>query len=152
MSKTEQQPISTRMPPVAIEYDYGTKGERRTKHFEDANKAKRFFAAKDRAGKNPTVLKAEADAGGESAAVTNDAKPAQPDTTEAKQPATPGVKRTKTRPFLAGKIIAKHGHEVGVTDAMVAELDQMYGKANKAESQFCLRNAWHAIRGYRDSK
>jgi len=39
--------ISDRLPAVKVEYDYGTKGERRTKEFEDANEGKKFFTAKD---------------------------------------------------------------------------------------------------------
>jgi len=54
----------------------------------------------------------------------------------------------RTRPYLAGTIIAKHGLAAGVTDAMVAELDEAYGKPNPTESQFCLKNAFHSARGY----
>lgn len=49
--------ISGRMPPVAVEYD-GAKGQRVTKQFADAYAARRFYAAKHRAGKNPRVRKA----------------------------------------------------------------------------------------------
>lgn len=65
-----------------------------------------------------------------------------------KKAAIPGVRATITRPFLAGQIIKKHGRKAGVTEAMVTELDEIYGKANPAESMFTLRNAWHAIRGF----
>lgn len=60
----------------------------------------------------------------------------------------PGVRTTRTRPYLAGAIIAKHGLTAGVTPAMVAELDETYGKPNPRESQFCLKNAWHACRAF----
>ena len=60
----------------------------------------------------------------------------------------PGVRPGRTRPYLAGQIIAKHGLAAGVTDAMVAELDAAYGKANASESRFCLKNAHHSARGY----
>jgi hypothetical protein len=64
-------------------------------------------------------------------------------------PKTPGVRETRTRPFLAGIVIREAGGlEKGVTDAMVQKLDKLYGKENPAESQFCLKNAWHAIRGF----
>ncbi len=62
--------------------------------------------------------------------------------------ATPGVRKTRTRPFLAGVLIKQHGVKAGVTDEMVTELNEMYGKVNDAESMFTLRNAWHAIRGF----
>lgn len=71
-----------------------------------------------------------------------------------KEPAeakTPGVRETATRPYLAGKVIAKHGLENGITPEMVAELDNMYPKANEAESFGRLRNAWHVIRGFQDA-
>ena len=78
--------------------------------------------------------------------------------TSAKQPATaktevaaaavppeatkvPGVRPMRTRPYLAGLIIARHGIAAGVTNAMVAELDEAYGKANPTESTWCLKNA-----------
>lgn len=60
----------------------------------------------------------------------------------------PGVRNSRSRPYLAGLIIKKHTRDAGITDVMVKELDAAYGKENPAESLFCLRNAWHAIRGY----
>lgn len=77
-----------------------------------------------------------------------------------KGPVIPGVRETITRPYLAGVIIAKAAgskakadlYKVGVTEEMVAELDKAYGKPNPAESTFCLRNAWHAIRGFNFGK
>lgn len=69
---------------------------------------------------------------------------------EPKAPSIPGVRETKTRPYLAGVIIAKHGMDAGITEAMAAELDTAYGKKNPTESLFCLRNAWHAVRGHAD--
>jgi outer membrane biosynthesis protein TonB len=67
---------------------------------------------------------------------------------EPKKASTTGVREVVTRPYLAGQIIAKYGLAAGVTDDMVSELDDAYGKVNPAESLFTLRNAWHAIRGY----
>lgn len=61
-----------------------------------------------------------------------------------------GVRATVTRPYLAGKIIAEYGINVGITDEMAKRLDEEYGKANPSESMFALRNAWHAIRGFND--
>jgi hypothetical protein len=61
---------------------------------------------------------------------------------------TPGVRASRSRPYLAGIIIKKHTLEAGVTDEMCEELNTAYGKENTAESMFTLRNAWHAIRGW----
>lgn len=44
---------SIKPPAVAIEYD--RHGERVRKHFEDPWQAKRFYVAKLKAGKQPTV-------------------------------------------------------------------------------------------------
>lgn len=63
-------------------------------------------------------------------------------------PKLTGVRAAVTRPYLAGQIIKEMGVEVGVTEAMVKELDNRYGKVNENESWFALRNAWHAIRGF----
>ena len=68
--------------------------------------------------------------------------------TATSKPNVPGVRPMRARPYLAGSIIAKHGLVAGVTDVMVAELDKAYGKPNHNESQFCLKNAFHAVRGY----
>ena len=65
-----------------------------------------------------------------------------------KKPTVPGVRAMRTRPYLAGTIVAKYGLAAGVTDAMVAELDQAYDKPNPIESRICLKNAHHAARGY----
>lgn len=65
-----------------------------------------------------------------------------------KEPSTPGVRKSKTRPFLAGQIIREVGHDKGVTPEMVATLNERFGKENNTESEFALRNAWHAIRGW----
>ncbi len=140
------QSISDRTPPVSVEYDYGTKGERRTKEFDDAQKAKKFFIAKDKAGKNPKVQKA--DDGTDTGNTTKDETRETTTKSEPKKPTTPGVRAMRSRPYLAGVIIAKHGLAAGVTDAMVAELDEAYGKPNPTESTFCLKSAWHAARGF----
>lgn len=62
----------------------------------------------------------------------------------------PGVTKKNSRPYFAGMVIAECGLENGVTEEMVARLDELYGKENPSESVFSLRNAWHAIRGYQD--
>ncbi len=149
-------------PPVQIEYDFGIKGERRTKEFEDAKEAKKFFWARKKVGKRPKMLKAEnkdeakpkvraateVDFGPATAPATKDKTKEPTKKTASKTPTVPGVRSIRTRPYLAGTIIAKHGLAIGVTDAMVAELDEAYGKPNPTESQFCLKNAWHTVRGY----
>ena len=45
--------ISNRMPAVVVEYD--CYGKRKRKHFGDVYEARRFYAAKLRRGKNPSV-------------------------------------------------------------------------------------------------
>ena len=132
MTTTKQTPSKTdSAPTVCVEYDYGTKGERRIKDFTDASKVQKFIKSKENAGKNPKELMSSCKA------------------VEAVQaPSVPGVRPTRTRPYLAGKIIAKYGFTAGVTEGMVAELDAAYGKPNPTESQFCLKNAFHAARGF----
>lgn len=76
------------------------------------------------------------------------AKPATPAEPASDEPKLVGVRATVTRPYLAGKIIQSVGMEVGITEEMVQQLDEEYGKANPSESWFALRNAWHAIRGF----
>lgn len=148
MAKTKNTTsISNRTAAVKVEYDYGTKGERRTKEFEDAHEGKRFFTAKDKAGKNPKVLKAD-DATGPATATTATAANGEAKQADPKKPSIPGVRAMRTRTYLAGTIVAKHGLAAGVTDAMVAELDVAYGKPNPTESRWCLKNAWHAARGF----
>jgi len=100
--------------------------------------------------KKPAVkpsAESETETAPKTVATTEPAKPEAPAKQE-KKPTTPGVRAMKTRPYIAGKIIAKHGLAAGVTKEMVVELDAEYGHDNPAESLFCLRNAWHAARGY----
>ena len=144
------QAIGNVTPPVAVEYDWGNKGQRRTKRFEDAHEAKAFYTAKDKAGKNPKVIAAEGKPKKEQANAPEPPKPrTENPATDVLPPMKPvGVRPMRTRPYLAGVIIQQHGLAAGVTDAMVAELDEAYGKPNPTESQFCLKNAWHAARGF----
>jgi hypothetical protein len=73
-------------------------------------------------------------------------------TTATKPAKVPGVAPTaRTRAYYAGVVIRRHGQAAGVTAAMVAELNAAYGKPNDTESEICLRNAWHALRGYSDT-
>ena len=80
------------------------------------------------------------------------AKAAKDAAKAAAAPGIPGVRETRTRPYLAGTLIAKYGPAAGVTEEMVAELDDLYGKVNPVESLFTLRNAWHAVRGFTEKK
>lgn len=50
-------PISDRLPAVRVEYD--RRGQRVSKHFKSPYAARRFYAAKFKQGKNPTVKKEE---------------------------------------------------------------------------------------------
>ncbi|QDS91886.1 hypothetical protein FF011L_06220 [Roseimaritima multifibrata] len=135
----KKKPLATPDPTVSVSYDWGSKGQRRTKTFDDAHAAKAFYTAKDKAGKNPKV-----------AATTDDTTAPAPRQTPPNEgpPSLPGVRPMRTRPYLAGVVVAKHGLAAGVTDAMVAELDAAYGKPNPVESKFCLKNAHHAARGF----
>lgn len=106
----------------------------------------------------PTKGKGKADAKTETAAAKKKRLAAEKDaakgkgkTGTAKPPAkdTPaGVRETKTRAFCAGQVVAKHGIKAGITDAMVAEVNELYGKDNDAESMGRLKNVWHGVRGY----
>jgi len=109
----------------------------------DPKPAEKAPPAKKAAAKKPAKAKAAPVKKDKKAKKDKPAKNTPPETTR-----IPGVRETRTRPYLAGTIIAEHGLEAGVTEAMVAELDDLYGKTNPAESLFALRNAWHSIRGF----
>lgn len=68
--------------------------------------------------------------------------------TAPKKPTVPGVRPMRSRPYLAGVIIAKYGLEAGYTPEMVKELNELFGKENNIESEGRLAGAWHSIRGY----
>jgi hypothetical protein len=51
------KPISTRTPRVAVEYD--CRGSRKQREFDDAFEARRFYTAKDKAGRNPVVRRVD---------------------------------------------------------------------------------------------
>jgi hypothetical protein len=55
MEATMSTAISGRMPPVLVEYD--CRGQRVTKYFANPYKARSFYVAKDKAGKQPKVKK-----------------------------------------------------------------------------------------------
>ncbi len=95
--------------------------------------------ADEKAGKK--AVKSDADAKGK-----KDDKPAASD--KPKTVHTPGVRETMTRPYCAGVIIKKYGLEAGVTEAMTAEVNAMYGDKNDLESRTTLKHAWHAVRGF----
>jgi hypothetical protein len=132
--------ISNRLPAVDVEYD-GAKGKRLTKHFDDANAAKRFYATKDKAGKNPKVI---GDAPASAPAAAD--KPAKRKTAKADKPA--GVAYGLTATYAAGLVIKSRGLAHGVTEDMVSEVAKLTGRENSHQDWFNLRNAWHAIRAY----
>ncbi len=69
--------------------------------------------------------------------------------TPAKVQKIPGVApNSRTRAYFAGVVVARNGLAAGITDAMIAEVDALYGDANTIESSGRLRNAWHSIRGF----
>ncbi len=105
-------------------------------------------ATKKKATKSATPAKAKAEpkATAEETTPTPKATPEQP---SKKAPAkAPGVLAKRTRPYFAGRVIKQHGLAAGVTDAMMAELDEAYGTANPRESFFLLKMSWHICRGY----
>ena len=155
--RTMMPAITNRLPAVTVEYDFGKTGKRVKKKFDDANKAKTFYAKKLNGGKKPKLIDPETSptekpvvektvAKKTPAAQAKPSAASKPDAA----PKAPGVSYKQTRPYFAGVVVKRHGVAAGVTAAMVAELDELYGKANPAESKFCLKNAWHAVRGYQD--
>lgn len=65
----------------------------------------------------------------------------------------PKVRKSNTRMYYAGIVLKEHGYtDEGITQKMVDDLNVMYGKANQAESFYALRDAWHVIRGYINTK
>jgi hypothetical protein len=160
--------ISNRTPatPIAIQYD--CRGKRETKQFDDAIKARHFYAQKLNAGKNPAVTAGVLEAvAAEAPAPAAELEPAasltaavakkarahkSPATialpTPAPTPVAEPVAEEITRPRIAGRVIAKFGVAVGVNAQMVQLCDEWFGKANPAESRGRLRNALQAIRGF----
>lgn len=59
-----------------------------------------------------------------------------------------GLRITKTRETIAGRIIKEVGLEVGITAKMIDDVDAEYGKPNKDRSWSALISAWHTINGY----
>lgn len=147
-TKKKTEAIGTASPPVSVEYDWGSNGQRRTKRFDDAHAAKSFYTAKDKAGKNPKVTAADGATLKDQVGKKIEVAPGPGKIPPPSKQTAPGVRPMRTRPYLAGVIIARHGLASGVTPAMVAELDEAYGKPNPTESQFCLKNAWHACRAF----
>jgi len=144
MAKKETA-IAECLPPVDVEYDL--RGKRARKHFEDATKAKRFYAAKDKAGKNPTVVKPEPDAEPKTETVTETLKPVSRD----QEPATPapaGVRPNQGRLYWAGRLLARDGIKPGITAEQVAEIDELLGTSRPIQTRFDLSAAWHVLHGY----
>ena len=126
---------TTTAATVTVSYELGNTGKRRNKTFDDANAAKLFYTAKDKAGRNPKL-------------VTKD-KPRV--ATKAAPAGLPGVSFVITRPYVCGQVLAEYGLDVGITENMIKAVDARYGKQNPRETAFALRNAWHAARAMRDA-
>lgn len=167
-------PNSLPLPAVSIEYD--ARGKRTTKSFDDAYKARSFYAQKMKEGKQPAVVAGTLEEQPEQATdattkreATGDSKPTrrpgkktaladkQEETSTGTgngqpkdaTPTVPGVNLAhKGRNFYAGQLYAKHGLEAGVTDALVAELDKLVGKNNPVQSRFDLAASHAALRGF----
>ena len=69
-------------------------------------------------------------------------------------PQVPGIRKLGggSRVYLCGEIIAKSGLEKGITEEMKTYVDENCEKPNKKETEFALRNAWHAIHGFLTEK
>jgi hypothetical protein len=67
---------------------------------------------------------------------------------ESDEESIPGVRRMWTRGYVAGQIIKKYGLEAGITEELVNEIDQLFGKTNYGQSWSVATAAWHGIRGY----
>lgn len=80
--------------PVAVNVEYSNRGRRIVKCFDDAHRARRFYAAKDRAGAFPRVVAA--------GAVTM-SEPTTPVATEATTPAKPTAPKKTTAKKSAKK-------------------------------------------------
>ena len=132
---------------------------------EAAAKAKAEKAAKPPAKKKPTKAEKEAKIAAANAdkpdpvAQTADVaavtaaptpKPKAADAPKAAwQKGAPGVRPQQSgRSYQAGVIIRERGLEAGVTDELVALLDERVGKANPVQSKFDLASAWHTLNGY----
>lgn len=81
-------------------------------------------------------------------AAAKPAKAEKPAAAPAAPKGPPGVRESPTRAFYAGQVVTSRGLAHGITEDMVAEVDELYGKENPVESLFRLRDAWHAIRAY----
>jgi len=60
--------------------------------------------------------------------------------------------RAKTRPWACGVVLAKHGLDAKVDDAMAAEVDELVGVAKPGQSKGELRRAAQACRSYEAAK
>ena len=68
-----------------------------------------------------------------------------------KAPKAPKEKAPKaevlSRGYFAGQVVAEHGYGT-ITDAMVVEVDKLYGKENPTVSRGALKWACDALKGY----
>jgi hypothetical protein len=126
--------ISTRLPPVDVEYD-GAKGKRVIKHFVDAHAAKRFYAAQDKKGKRPKVAAGKV------------AVPTQAKASKAKREPKPERAERLPKKYMAGMLLRRHGLEANL-DKLVAELDKMAGTSSPVQTRFDLQHASNAVRGW----
>jgi hypothetical protein len=59
-----------------------------------------------------------------------------------------GIRSIENRRYMAGIILREHGLDGGVTEGMIKEVDDKYGKSNMDASRKQLVDAWHALNGY----
>jgi hypothetical protein len=146
-----------RLIRIEVEYDCGD--GRTSKPFTDLYEARRFYVAKDKAGKHPhirsssakettmaTTTKKAATKKSATKAKAAATKKATKDTATASGPA--GVRPAMNRSYCAALVIKKHGLKAGVTEDMVKEVEALYGKPAPAGGIGWLTAAWHAINAW----
>ncbi len=84
--------------------------------------------------------------GGKGKTVTAPAKVAK--AAKEKPEGPEGVRASRSRPYIAGIVIKKHGMAKGITKEMIDEVNAAYGTPNDVESRGRLVNGWHSIRGF----
>lgn len=145
-----------------IQVEYDCRGGRACKLFTDQFAARRFCVAKFKAGKRPhlrrpkpsdsntpeitTMATTTKKAPKQSSTKKADAKASKPAAKEATGPA--GVRPAKNRSYCAALVINKHGLKAGVTEAMVKEVEALYGEPAPAGGIGWMTAAWHALNAW----
>lgn len=119
----------------------GTAGKSDEEKKADAQKA-----ADDKAAKAAAKVKEKEDAKAAKVKEKEAAKAAKLAEKTAKK-----VSTSRGRGYYAGIVVKKHGFANGITDAMAAEVDSLYGTPNLDVSKGALKWAIDAIQGFQSS-